>query len=370
MISRHPETNNQILSLEQGLLKRFPNADFFKVWPDSKPSQEKTNVVWKVWKHYLKWFTRTWRILWETEHRMIELFNQFSKKNNSTFSWPEILESWETEDGWYYFLMDDAKARDKKELNFSNMSPNRIWKLYSEYRQSFNEFEEHSKWETSTESNPTLQKFYSLSNRYKSNILFNLIWNPALKLAIAKKYRGKIHERISNGESNVRALGIKFERDEIDSWFEELLSKVDKIDFEYNFWRFWTWHVFTDWTNHKLIDFDNVCYQIKWTELIGIMRSNLLLSVGNYESYDDWKKEYGKWYSKLLDMYKDENIIKLLLFVKLIWTIFEDYWHLIFEREISDITKNGEIDLDDSKLENIRKWIQRNYKALQELMKE
>ena len=41
--------------------------------------------------------------------------------------------------------MDDAKARDKKELNFSNMSPNRIWKLYSEYRQSFNEFEEHSK---------------------------------------------------------------------------------------------------------------------------------------------------------------------------------------------------------------------------------
>lgn len=368
MISMHSETNNQILSLEQELLKRFSSINFFKVWPDSKSSQEKTNVVWKVWKYYLKWFTRTWKILWETEHRMIELFNQFSEESNNTFSWPEILESWETDGGWYYFLMDDAKAWDKKELNFSNMSINKILKLYNEYRQSFNEFEEYSKGAISTESNPTLQKIYSLSNRYKNNILFNLIWNPTLKLAISQKYKRRINERISNGGYNcTEYLDLRFQKEEINSWLEELLSKVDKIKFEYNFWRFWTWHVFSDLTSHKFVDFDNVCYQIAWSELIGIMRSNLLLSVWNYESYEDWKIDYDKWYSKLLEMYGDESIIKLLLFVKLIWTIFEDYWHLIFDREFPD---KGREYLQGDKFEKIKKWIQRNYKALQELMKE
>lgn len=368
MVLNNWETSSQMLSTQQELSKRFPDVDFFKEWPDAKSPQEKTNVVWKVWEYYLKWFTRTWRILWETEHRMIELFNQFSKESNSTFSWPEILESWETDDGWYYFLMEDAKDWDKKELNFSNMSINKILKLYDEYRQTFNWFEEYSEGKTSTESNPTLQKIYALWNRYKNNALFNRIWNPALKLAIGKKYRKKIDERISNGEYNVGTLWLKFERGEINSCFERLLSKVDRINFEYNFWRFWTWHVFSDWTNHKLIDFDNVSYQIAGTELIGIMRSNLLTSVWNYESYDQWKMDYDKWYNKLLEMYGDENIVKLLLFVKLIWTIFEDYWHIIFDKKFPK--ENKEPDWNGNKLEEIRKWIQRNYKALQELMKE
>lgn len=362
--------NSEMDRLKENLKKDFDGVVFFKEWPASKPDAEKTDVVWKYGNDYIKGFTRRWRILWETEYELINLFNHFSIYNDSNFSWPDVSEVWETEDGWYYFWMKDVKKWGLKELDFSNMSMDEIMKLYNEYRQTFNEFEKYSKWEISMESNPTLQKIYSLSNRYKNNILFNLVWNPALKLVIGKRYSNKINERMSNGWDNVRACGLDFDKEKINNWLERLLSKVDNVGFEYNFWRFWTWHVFSDWNKHKFVDFDNVGYQIKWTEIIWIMWSNVLNSVWKYDTYNEWKNDYDGWYNKLLGIYKDDSLVKLLLFVKLVWTVFEDYGHLIYKREVLD--KKGKLSNDElkEKKDEIKKWVERNYRALQELMEQ
>lgn len=335
----------------------------YKTWPASKPGNEKTNIVCKVGDFYLKWFTKTWEVLWKTEHRLIELFNQFSKENDSKFSWPTILEDRKIEDGWYYFKMKDAKEDDKQELDFSKMTPEEIMNLYNEYRQTFNKFEKYSKGKISTEANPTLQKIYSLS---KNNILFNLVWNSVLKVAVAKKYKNKINERISNGQGNVRSCGVDTNREMINRTLDRMLSKVKNLNIEYNFWRFWTWHIFSDWINHKFVDFDNVSYQIEWTELLGVMWSNLLISAWDYKSYEDWKANYDEWYKMLLERYEDKNLIKLLLFIKLVWTVFEDYGNLIYKKEVwsrNEWQKNGNF-------EKVKKWVEWNYKALQELMKE
>ena len=365
--------NLEMESLKQSLVSEFSDIEFLKEGPASKSDDKKTDVVWKVlsedinWEeNFVKWFTKTGKVFWKTEHGLIELFNQFSEERNSSFSWPTILEEWKTEDGWYFFRMKDAKQWGKKELDFSKMKPEEIMNLYDEYRQTFDEFEKYSKWKTSTESNPALQKIYSLSNKYRNNIMFELVWNPALKMAVEKKYKNKISERILNGEGNVRSCGIDANKEKINKSLDTLLSKINNLDFEYNFWRFWTWHVFSDGTNHKLVDFDNVSYQIKWTEVLGIMWSNLLMSVWDYNSYEEWKSDYDKWYQKLLDTYEDKNLVKLLLFVKLVWTIFEDYGNLIYKREIwgeKGWQENGNF-------EKIRRWVEWNYKALQELMEE
>ena len=372
-LSENPEMD----SLKQSLVYEFPDVKFFKEWPASKPDDKKTNVVWKHENEYIKGFTKTWKILWETEHRLIELFNQFSKENNSRFSWPTIVEDREIGDGWYYFLMKDVKEWGLEQLDLSKMSPEEIMELYSKYRQTFDDFEKYSKWKTSTKSK--IQSMYSLYKRFLQpeelsqsdtnwvkKSLFSVL-QLTFKLAVSKIYKNKINERISNGQGNVRSCGVDTDREKINTTLNRLLSKVKNLDFEYNFWRFWTWHVFSNGTNHKFVDFDNINYQIKGTELIGIMWSNLLMSAWDYKSYEDWKVNYDEWYNRLLERYEDKNLIKLLLFVKLVWTVFEDYGNLVYKREVWGKNKWQE---KDNNFERIIKWVQYNYKALQELMEE
>ena len=375
-----PSKNPEMESLKQSLEDEFLDIEFLNEWPASNPDAEKTNVVWKYGNDYIKGFTKTWRILWETEYKLIDLFNHFSVKNNSKFSWPDVSEIWETEDGWYYLWMKDAKQWGLKELDFSKMSPEEIMDLYCKYRQIFDDFEKYSKWKTSSKSK--IQSMYSLYKKFlqskelsqsatRTSKVINWakkslcnVLQPAFKLVLSRKYKNLVNERITNGEGVVRACGIDVDRGKLNDALDKLLSMVKNLDFEYNFWRFWTWHVFSNWETHKFVDFDNVGYQIKWTELIGIMWSNLLNWVWNYKSYEDWKKIFDNWYNKLVETYKDENLVKLLLFVKLVWTVFEDYWNLIYKREYwreKEWQKNGNFD-------EIKKWVEWNYRALQELI--
>ena len=90
------------------------------------------------------------------------------------------------------------------------------------------------------------------------------------------------------------------------------------------------------------------------------------MSAWDYKSYEDWKANYDEWYKRLLERNEDKNLVKLLLFIKLVWTVFEDYGNLIYKREVwseKDWQENGNF-------EKIRKWVERNYKVLQELMEE
>lgn len=341
----------EIMQFANDIKWRCPDIDIFKYWPTSSPDYEKTNIVWKFpnWS-YLKAFSPSWKRRWATEHQIIELFNSFSKEKNSSFSWPEILD-WGLIGRGYWFLMEDVKKWGKEEVDFSTANQSDLIKLYGEYRTTFDDFEKYSKGKISTSENPILQKIYAFSKEYSESLLWTLS-SPLLKKAIAKKYQNKVNNFVSHGAENVWKY-IKFDKSKINNYLENLISKVDKFDFEYNFGRFWTGHVFSDWKNHNFVDFDNVWYQIKWTEILGIARSNILLSVDKYESYEDRESNFFQWYNEMINMYKDENLIKLLLYVKLIWTIFEDWWHLFYERE--------------DKKEYLEKWIKRNYILLKKL---
>ena len=223
-----PSKNPEMESLKQSLEDEFLDIEFLNEWPASNPDAEKTNVVWKYGNDYIKGFTKTWRILWETEYKLIDLFNHFSVKNNSKFSWPDVSEIWETEDGWYYLWMKDAKQWGLKELDFSKMSPEEIMDLYCKYRQIFDDFEKYSKWKTSSKSK--IQSMYSLYKKFlqskelsqsatRTSKVINWakkslcnVLQPAFKLVLSRKYKNLVNERITNGEGVVRACGIDVDR--------------------------------------------------------------------------------------------------------------------------------------------------------------
>ena len=97
--------------------------------------------------------------------------------------------------------------------------------------------------------------------------------------------------------------------------------------------RLWTGHVFSNWTHHKLIDFDSLWYRIKWTETVALMWTNTLLSVEKYQTYEEWKHSAMKWRDLIEKECWNQNLWKLLIFQKLIGTMYLDYpkWEKVKE---------------------------------------
>jgi len=354
---------SQINQLSVKLSEDFPDMDFFKEGPAWKDT--KTNIVWKNEDYYLKAFTPEWSVSWIKELELINLFNTFSEKTWALFSWPEIIKSNTNDD--IYFLMKDIEKTWKTGIDFSSISQEELIKLYKSYREEFDEFEKFSKWKISTEKDPKIQKFVHSIKKIEEKIrsLEEKLW--VLKLATKKLVGGKqlqhLQDWISKWDSVVKWI-VEYDQSILFSKFQELQKKLKKYDFEYNFWRFRTWHVFSDWKSHQLIDFDNVWYQIKWTELLGIVRSNLFLPVEEYNSYAERKWSFENWYKQLLETIKNENLARSLVFQKLMGTIFMDFGYLMLKLE-NNRNKIAEKWLVPE--ENSKKWIEWNFKLLKDL---
>lgn len=354
---------NQTNELSVKLSKDFPDMDFIKEGPAWKDI--KTNIVWKNENYYLKAFTPEWSISWKKELELINLFNTFSEKTWASFSWPEIAKS--NINGNIYFLMKDIEKTWKENIDFSSISQEKLINLYKFYREEFDEFEKFSKWKISTEKDLKIQKFVHSVKKIEEKIrlLEEKLW--ILKLATKKlvgvKQLQQLQNWISKWDSVVKWI-IGYDQTILFSKFQELQQNLKKYDFEYNFGRFRTWHVFSNWKSHQLVDFDNIWYQIKWTELLGIIRSNLLLPVEEYSSYNERKWSFENWYKQLLETTKNENLARLLVFQKLIGTIFMDFGYLMLKLENNreKITKKWLIPEENSK-----KWIEWNFRLLKDL---
>lgn len=318
------------------LLKKFDAFEVIKHWPAS--ADIKTNIVATALQNnekiYVKWFTEEGTIPGTKERELIELFNAFSEETQSTFSGSDIIEA--GDDPYVYFAMKDIE-QTKEKLDFSSMNAKYLIWLYTEYRGVFDAFE---KWNVDIISGTKQQD----------------------RERISQDQYARIGRRIDNTDSIVSKY-ITYTAKDLHDMLYTLQNKVKKYDFEYTFGRFWSDHVFSDGTHHQLVDFDNVWYQMKMTEPLGIVRSSVLLPVDTYESYDAWYQQFSLWYDVLLRMWSDEDLLRLQLFHKLMGTIFADFWKLMLQPHNYRTIEQKGID----PMENIQKWIERNWKLVQEL---
>lgn len=363
-IMRNNAFQPQINQLVEKLSPQFADMEFFK--EGCAAADIKTNLIWKNNDHYLKAFTKAWLISGKNELDIIQLFNTFSEKTWSAFSWPEIIEV-EQKDDILWFLMNDIEQSGKQMIDFSSYDQQELINIYLKYREEFSEFEKFTKWKITTNHNPKLQKYIHSIQLLEKKIklleekLWILRWST--KYMVENKQQAQINSRIDKWKQYVQGV-IDYDKEEILKSFSILQKKIRKYDFDYSYWRFWTWHVFTDGQETQLIDFDNVWYQIAGSELVAIIWSNLLYSVEDYNSYDEWKLMFEKRYKALLDMDRNQkSISNLLLFQKIIWTIFMDYWNLSFSPDNIKKIENKWI----SPEMNRKKWVEWNYKLLQEV---
>ena len=404
------ETPDIVTDIPEDISKIFPGVklELIKAWPTW--SEKPTNYIIRVTKNsndgkttscVIKYFIPEAVKDWEKQCAMQWEFNYFTtpgegKSNNwEIFSWAKIRRKGNTPAGWFFYEMEDLNESMEK-VYCAEETIDYLINLWKQYRGIFDRFEQYSWGTVTTKSNQIIQRLFSIlqpKTSIESNPQIQKVCNgvrktllsvlkPASKFAIKKKYFNNVNHRISNGWNTVRGY-VEFNMEEINNCLKELLLKVKNFDFEYNFWRLFRDHIFSDgnWL-FKIIDFDNVGYQIKWTELIGLMWSNLLLSTRKYDSYEEWKKDYDERYKKLVNIYKDEDLIRCLLFSKLIWTIFQDNGYLIYEREIwgwSKEYKNGieeekemmnvklkkEIELWEWKIEakDLLEWLSKGWEA-------
>ena len=368
------ENPDIVTDIPEDISKIFPGAklELIKAWPTW--SEKPTNYIIRVTKNSNDKKTTSWVIKyfipeaakdWEEQCEMQWEFNYFTTPgegksiNWEKISWAEIKRKGDTDAGWFFYEMEDLNESMEK-VNCAEETIDYLIDIWRQYREVFDRFEKYSWGTVTTKSNQIIQRLFSILQpktlkessprvyeacNYVRKWLLKVL-KPASKIAINKKCFNNVNKRISNGW-NIVWRYIDFNVEEINNCLKELLSKVKGFDFEYNFWRLWTDHIFSNDNRFKIIDFDNVGYQIKWTELIGLMWSNLLLSTRKYNSYEEWKEYYNERYEKLVSIYEDGNLIKCLLFIKLIWTIFQDNGYLIYEREIWEWNKERKDEIDE-----------------------
>lgn len=356
-------------------------VEVIKEWSLADPVR--MNIIAKLVNdevlRYLKAYTKKWKKYGKSELQLIKLFNEYSKEAGLAFSAPEILD--EKSDP-FHFIMKDVEQDGTEMLDFPSMSREEIMAIYKKYRPIFDGFKEYSKGKTSKKEKFKMEIFQKL---YSAVDLIERTDNRLLKLI----RKSKMSEFVLT--SLVKYFSKKTVSGWIDSWLEvvsqkqewvnkdklmttyvQLQKDVKKCELEYNFGRFRTSHVFQkksengniDEDTYKLLDFDNVTYQVKGTELTGIMRSNCLLAVENYQSYEQWRADAMWWYETLLEEVKPESIVRMQLFQKLIGTIFADYGSIRQRSEEKEkFEKNKAINCDEVS----DKGIEWNYKLLQEL---
>lgn len=298
--------------------------DAVKIWPAFR---EPSNVIFynPQIKHYIKAYVhnKVWKEAYFTEITNINMFNEFCDRIVGKFSWPTILKQ---DDENLYFVMKDIESQGFSKIDFSKLALDDLLKIYSEYRSTFDEFEKNNEklqWSSNKIRVSTWDKIFKILSDWT---------NPVAKIAYFCGQKNKIKERYHEWEQYVHSfLQTNFEQ--LKAKLKELQNDVEKAELEFVYNRLWTGHVFSDWTHHKLIDFDSLWYRIKWTETVALMWTNTLLSVEKYQTYEEWKHSAMKWRDLIEKECWNQNLWKLLIFQKLIGTMYLDYpkWEKVKE---------------------------------------
>lgn len=297
--------------------KEHSKFEVIKIWPALK---EPSNVIFynPESKKYIKAFTynKTWKTAYFIEITNINRFNEFQNLQGGQFSWPTILKQ---HDENLYFIMEDIENECYDKLDFSALSLDDTLDVYQAYRKDFDAFEK---------SNERLQSTTPRVKISTKDKIFKVLLdytNPLAKEALFYEQKRKIKDWYRWWKDEVNSfLETDF------NFLEEVLKILqgqieEKLESEFVYNRLWTGHVFSDWTNYKIIDFDSLWYRVKWTEEVALMRTNTLLSVEKYESYEEWKQSAIKWKEAIEKDCWNQKVWKLLIFQKLIGTMYIDY---------------------------------------------
>lgn len=344
--SQNTQKSLSIINKEiENILITLPKRQLVKIGPDNK--EDKTDFIIKWNSKYRKYFTNSKEYYKEIDE--IEKFNQFSKKYNIAICWPSITER---NDKKLYFEMMDIENEWLNKINFFYTPHDNIIQIYNQYRETFNKYEKHI--ENSHDSIKTIVQ----SSKQKLIKTFLDWWNPIAKQQYFKKQKNIINKRYTQWQENVQNMWTNIPWIDIQNKLIELQKKFEwKIHLQYNFNRFFWWHVFSDGIHHKLIDFDSVGYHIQWNEEISLLRSAVLMNVSKFSNYEERKKAI---FTRLVSIKQNnwENLTNLLMFQKLLWTIYADYGYLLANKSLKD----------NSKFNNhqVEKWVERCSRFLNE----
>ncbi len=321
--------------------------------------------------NYIKAFTTDEVKRWKSELEIINTFNDFADKNGTFHRWPEIIAVEEQlPEQPFHFIMKDVTANGVKKVDFPSSDIETLLPNFQQFRKEIEEFGKYSNYMTAVGPKQKLQYSLNYANKVEGNkkVLkyFNTLafYNGVQKrlqtvyklfkiLKWHKKGKQKVDDTIDGSTLSAMKIASKF---------HALANTISAFDYEYSTGRYFGWHVFD---NGRLLDFDNVWPQVAGTDAIYVMRSNTLLAVHEYESYDKRRNDAQRRYDVLLDTTWNEQQANILLFQKLIGTIYSDYAHaMILPHKIKDFEqKHPGIDA----VENAHKGIKRNYALLKEL---
>ena len=328
----------QIEKLVNYLYDLYPDFWYYREWPCH--AKTKYDVLLKNKKDWLciKAFVNNecWKISYESELGLIQLFNTFSKEQKRNFLWPEILHY---DNNNLFFIMKDIEFDWKKLLDFRTLNKIDVIKHFYQYRKVFDSFEAYcmDNWYTLMDIDST----YSVKQLIEKCKWWYLKWERIVKenniLLDFQKIESKILELCGNYWNNLFPRELSFK------WF-------------------WTWHVF-EWNgNYQLVDFDNVWYEIKWGSICRLACYCVILSVDNYVLYEERKSDFDWWKREMLKINED-FLVDALVLSSLIWVLYADYaGTMLTEYYNRELLENKWVVPED----NARKWMQWCAKLIRE----
>ena len=274
----------------QEVEKVYPEISIIREGPQNKTIKD--TLVASLTLHgetrFIKAFQEHGRETGRKELSEIQSFNTFASEAGISRKGPTIIEV--REQPFFGFAMEDAGTK----IEFPELTHEEAIALYDSYR--------------------TTRDAYGARRK-------DLPAKPEIK--DFAQHQGKRLEKWIDSALPVVHEWVKFSKEELLTKLSELQKNVS-IELDYSFGRFWGGHVFEKEGVRTLLDFDNVNYQIKGSELLGVMWSNTLLPVSRFGSYEERKASVDKRQEYALGQFEDQGLWKLLFFEKIVGTAFAD----------------------------------------------
>lgn len=317
-------------------------VNYFKQWPVWAWDSGYTNVLGRAYDEWsattiIKAFTQEGTKQGRKEVKLIDTFNEFSEKTDSPVSGPGVLS---VNKNPFYFKMEDLTRYGMAQLDFSQIPQEELLEIYKKYREVRDAFEKYARGLTSREWEQAKQRLLyiikTLQEKYQNNKYLENLLNNLVKKKLFDEQKSKLQQRMAVGEARVRDViapddfNLKAHSLNV---LQALQTLVDKVDLQYSFGRFFGDHVFTDKDQKyiQLVDFDAVWYIVKWTEITNLMYPHLL-SVENFETYDERKEWFDIWYEHL-QKEVGRDLARLLVYYKLMWIMYGDFWYTMITNE-------------------------------------
>lgn len=349
---------NERLHIGPGNLQPHYHDILFKtlVW-------DKTCVV--------KGFTTKWSYRGRQEYAITQAFNEFSDIHKTCFHGPTLLG--DKQEPVYHFISEEITD---KPIDFTILSPQELVKRYKSFVSTFDSFIDDY-WPICNRYNlgsysKAMSKMISTWQHYANKIK---ILKKGMLILISKLELAQLESWITYGEkyiidehnSSFVSSIINYDRSELVSNFKKLLDNknITVDDYHFAHWSLYTGKVYGNIDEKTIItDLDRIGPQYRGKDFVWLLWSSLSLNTYNYLDFNDYKEKFDDLMVQCEDIVHNWALLKVLMYSKLIWMIFNDYGRLMLSR---DHNRKSIIDQWYTPEANAIRGIQRTAQLFQEM---